>query len=154
MNRKADIPTALLASSSLFFVGISLFAMAIYANNAISQSQDLSRISEQLEFSQEYLEKKVELSLKQAISHPSELKSTFSNEVLITSFIIPGTENFFGRVQRKEFELRESMQNYKKIYQFKMENLVLISQNKYNKIERTSDLCMIFDSQGNFLENC
>ncbi len=77
----------------------------------------------------------------------SELKKKFVEIAERNNLGIKGTESFFGKVGRGEFELY--LTDYGSRYEFSIDDLFVYSSRGANKIERHFDLRIKFDLKGN-----
>ena len=83
-------------------------------------------------------------------SAPTDKVENFSKRIDSENLVYSGTENFLGKVKRKEFSIEESNGNQV----FKMSDLKITAVKGDNKIERTISFCMEFDAAGKFVKNC
>jgi len=150
MNKKGNISNLLLFTITLALVGTALFVFATSGSKIHSQSEEFSKMMQKIQLKQNYLTESAEILAKQAIlSKPQDLKKEFKSLTEQKPILIEGTENFFGKIKRDEFELTKD-----KTYKLTVNNISISAQKGKNKIERQFSICMEFDLEGNFLNSC
>jgi len=152
MNNKGDITTTLIPIVALMLSLAALFALASFNSDLTSQSNDLKIISKDISFSHAYLLKLSEISAQQSITSSSN-KETFKSIIEQKNIQFPNLidqNNFFAKIRNNQFTFNKENNNYK----LKIEDLFIQSELNNNKIKRSFNICMLFDSQGNKIENC
>ena len=146
MNKKGDFPTILLVLMALVLSAAALFIFAGFNNKFDTESKQNSDVASNLEFNYQYIQETAKLSAKKAIlSSPQNTKQAFQQDIGQAS-ILPGTENFFGKISRNEFEFKDNI--------LKITEIKINSEEGLNKLTRTINVCQVFDSQGEFKNNC
>jgi len=151
MNKKGDITTTLIPVAALILSLAALFALASFNSDLASQSQDLKIISKDISFSHAYLLKLSEISSQQAIS---------SGDISTFKFIIDQKNNqfpnlieqnnYFAQIRNNQFTFAREINNYK----LEIKDIFLLTELNNNKIKRSFNICMLFDSEGSKIGDC
>ena len=155
MNRKGDIPTALLFIAAIVLSIVALISFVTFKDNFSMQSQQFSSIMTELNFKEKYIFENAKSFAKKSIQNPypstnDREKTQFHELAEEKPFIYPGTEQFFTKTESYSYTFEKS----DNIWTFEMQDLTLTSEQENSKITRTINLCMKFNEKGDFIENC
>lgn len=156
MNKKAQIATPLLAIVALVLCGSALYAMASFSNDFQSRSNELSLLIEKIETLNTYVK-------QQAIEF-GQLLVTECKECEPIEIYFLGRQfdaqhvartqddgNFFAKLRNEEFTILLQEDN---LYRLEIKDVYIQTHSNYNKIERTFDLCLLFNNESEYLRDC
>lgn len=137
MNRKGDVATTLLVPIALILSVIAIFVFLSFNSSFGDKSEQCSALMQEIEFKEQYLIESSKLLAELAIESPeTNPEQTFQNLINKRIMVFPGTENFFGKVIRKEFTLKKQDNKYI----FNMSDVSIQSENEIGKITRTINI--------------
>ena len=146
MNRKGQIALVLLPIVALVFSGVALFSFVSFDDSFETQSSEISEMISDVELSEVYIFKIVEISAREVIgSGSSNLKNDFKEEIAKRDLRTIYSGNFFGLVRNDNFEFYKVGESYI----LKVEGVSLFSKKEFNSMRRNFDLEIEFDSEGN-----
>lgn len=154
-NKKAQVHFGLLVVTAVVLSLGALYAFATFNNDFQKKSEDLSLLASQIETNENIVKMQAKQISNEAISQcPSctdgQLKNRFKEIANTRHSQTEQLGNFFGRIRNDQFSF--SKQN--ELYVFSTENLFVKSNQGWNEIFRNFEICMTFDSLGNFVKNC
>ena len=133
-NKKAHVPTLLLALLTLILIILALVIFKSFSNSLNSRSELYSELIEKVEFQEQYITAKAEFFISKT-KQKSEIQRLAGEK----QYIYPGTEQFFIRLENGEFEFYLDSTTNK--YVFSIQNILLTSkEDDFNKIERNFTL--------------
>ncbi|MDP1695443.1 MAG: hypothetical protein Q8L29_00845 [archaeon] len=150
MNKRGDVPTILLFVTAIALVLSSLFIFATFGNN-FTNSKQVAEMNAEIEFSQKYITKEVEIMIKDiminidADCQQKDLKTRFGCVALkreSNRLSIAG--NLFGLIRNDEFEIINQEENYV----LEIPNINVKSVRGANSVEKNFDLRIAFFSDG------
>ncbi|MBU0466546.1 MAG: hypothetical protein KJ718_06460 [Nanoarchaeota archaeon] len=154
MNNRGQVPTIILVVAALVLAVLALFVIITFQDNENFQSKDISRMLSDLEFSQQYITIQTKFIFQETLSScptcpPKQLKQKIKDsvkEIPVPHYV----GNLFLQLRTGKFTLTEENSQY----QLEIQDLFVQSEKGVNKIVRNFNICLIFDSRGNFLRNC
>lgn len=157
MNKKAQIPTLLLPLMALILAAVALYSFVSFKDTMPPQSEFLSEMMQEIEFNEPYALAETKLIAKEAIQNcPSCSEEQLKNKMKDSAqwreekFYREELGNFFGKLRNKEI----AIENKENKITIKIESLFIQSNRGYNKIKRDFAICMVFNNEGKFLNNC
>jgi hypothetical protein len=115
MNRKADVPMLLIPVVAVALCLAALFAFASFNGGLEERSDDLARLTGNVAFNENYIRAQAKLIWNETLGNcpncgDAQLKEKFIEiaKEKESLFRDPGTENFYGRVFRGEFNVTSS----------------------------------------------
>ena len=159
MNKKAQIAEVLLFFLGVALAGMALYLMATFPDDLKSHSKELTEVTNEIEFNQQYVLEQTKLIAKESIGSVSteQLEIKFKNNAAKREeiFRYQGAGNFYAKIRNYKTEaptftfIKQAMD-----YKLEIPNLFIQSERGANKIIRNFDLCMEFDFKGDFNKNC
>jgi len=157
VNKRAQIPTMLLFLVALILSISTLFAFASFKDDLTFQSIELNKLTEDINFNQKYAKEQTKIVTKEALiscdlCDSNTIKEDIQRIALErkNQFFYEGVGNLYLKIN-DEIEVTKSDDN---IYEVNIPNLFVKSQADENKIKRNFDICMLFDSSGNYQSDC
>jgi hypothetical protein len=139
INKKADVPMLLIPVIAIALCLAALFAFATFNNTLEKQSDDLSKLTGNLVFNEDYIKAQASLIWNETLQNctgcdASKLKEKFQS---ITKqkeelFRYAPAENFYGKVFRGEFNITKD--------NLLIENVFTEEKVGNNKIKRTFNI--------------
>lgn len=160
MNKKAAIGVGLIPIIFGALIILSLSAQYSVAHNNEKFSSDITEVAAKAKFSQQYIKEEIKIITKEVIvscgnqcNNPDVLAQIAINEAKERELFYANENagNLFGKFRTGDFFLSR---NPGKNYKIEIDGLTIFSEVKYNKITRSFSICMLFDSQGNFVSDC
>jgi hypothetical protein len=153
MRRKAQVGPILLPIVALGLVALTLYTFATFSDKIQSSSLDYTSVIDSLNNKEFTIQEDLAIAFKEAIlSKNTPLETELQKNIALFS-VQPGTENFYGKISRNEFSLSSNPTNPLQ-YKFEMQDVVLTTEANKNIATRHISLCLLFDSQGNFISYC
>lgn len=151
MNKRGVIAEGIIPLIAFALSALSIFAFLTFNGDVGTQSKELSQISSDIEFSQQYVIEQAKLISKESInSNPNNetLKLAAENHEKI--YYYDGSGNFYGKIRSGEFEFGQVEQGYK----LNITGLFVKSEIGANMAARNFDICLLFDLTGKYKGNC
>ena len=139
MNKKAQIPTAILVIIALVSSILVLYAITTFKEDIDSKSSSVAKIADDIEFNQDYVKTEANLIGKKTLENcqscnSEQLKQKYKQIASQTenTFRYQGTGNFYAKIRNSEF----TIENNRLI----IKDLFVESQSDFNKIRREFNL--------------
>lgn len=145
MNRRGDMPTMLIFIMALVLSAATLFSFASFKDDLQSQSAEFSELQRAIDFNYQYILKSAELIGGRAIKEGSaDFKQSFTSVAKERDIRLYGSGNFFTKVSMGDFMFDKQTGEYV----LNVKDLVVFTDLNGNKIRRSFNLEMTFDSSG------
>lgn len=148
MNKKGDVPTILLFIIALVLAVYSLFVFITFDRGFGGNSKLLSDMIIEAEFYKQYAKESAKLIVEQSEGDVGKMADIAAARGEIFEF--PG--NFFAKMRNKEFQLDNNILRVSGLF-VKSERTNEKTGYK-NEIKRNFDLCMEFDSNYKYVQDC
>jgi len=156
VNKRAQVPTILAFVIAIALSGAALFVMASFKGDLELQSQEISELMSEADFLEKYLAEQAKIITKETIDgcfacSDSELEEYLKTIAESHDLEVPGQGNFYGEIRNNNFNFGIGQNQGTTLA---VPNLFVISQRGENKITRNFNICLIFDSKGDFVSDC
>ena len=155
MNRKGDAPLILTILIAVILSSMALWVFITSNSQFRESSQQLDDSSVNLEFFQHYIIEEAKYIFSDSLSSCvscslDNLKGKLLEVSIKKDKKIENTGNFFGRLRNEDFSL-----DFKdSVYYFRINDVFVKSGEGKSEITKTFNICLSFDSKGEFVSKC
>ena len=144
MDRKGDVPTALVIPVTLILVILALFYFFSFNTNVQSSSKDVAEVIASMHFYHAYVHTlALTVANETLLSGAGDLKKEYQQRIAARDFALEGTGNFFGKIRAGDFVFEEK--EGKIVLELK--GLFVQASRGHNNMKREFDVKQIFDKK-------
>ncbi len=142
MDRKGDVPTALVIPVTLILVILALFYFFSFNTKVQSSSKDVAEVVSSVHFYESYVSAlAVSVANETVLSGASDLKEEYQKRIAARDLALEGSGNFFGKVRTGDFVFEEKD---RKIV-FEVRGLFVQSSRGLNSLKREFEIVQMFE---------
>jgi len=157
LNKRGDVPSALIFIVAVALCLLSIFVFLTLNSEKANDSEQRNLLMSTINLNEHYVKELLKFSAKEAIISEGEYK-----DVLLMGIVdrnnpyILEMGNVFGKIRNEEFSFEKIANRGGGGYYYNLtiKGLFVSASAGENKIKRNFDVCMIFDAEGEFKENC
>ena len=142
-NRRGQLPMLMLVLVAIVLVVTTLFIFASFGDNVSGGSILVSKMLNGVEFGHDYVVGSAKIIAMESIAEGSDFKENVAKRDI---GVIEGG-NFFGQIRNDNFTFNGVGGDYL----LRVDGLFVRSVYGNNEMRRDFDLCLLFDSQGNYI---